>query len=312
MITQNPYDSRGLKWVKNDDSVNAINRYIVTDYIYSQSSQMLRLRDFQGDHQTLKPVILYGTTLEEKDISPLAHPLINSKNKWIALDLRPVVNVDKETKKVSVRNDSEFQLAVQRFVLTGLFAVGKRSGLYNIKLPQFVFGDWLASSLTHKFGLTPGDQTRLAVLAMLYYQRLFTNQPFTEEDLSKFKLRLKKEFYGEDTIDEVVTKAGVLETLDDLCKAFYSVTENVRLKNMDYNVLVSVVSNSWFGINAHETTILALSHPPTWIAMVFASLTQRSFRSSSVSKTVEQRSKRGADEEFLKELSHLTAPYKEE
>lgn len=309
MILQDPTDFRGIRFSKNPVTVNEVNKYIISDYGYLEDRQLVKLKDFTSEHLKLKPIILYGLTDSERGVPSFAHPLINMKNNWIALDLRQVVSADTQQMTASIRNDSEYQFAVQRFVLSGMWTVGKYETLYGFHLPHVIFGDWLSSNITKKFGLTMGDQIRLAVLSVVYYANQFTSV-FGQEDLEKMKLRMKAEVYSDQLIDEVYQAAGKVDTLDDFCSACYKVTNNVRLKDFDFSTLVSVVNNSWFGLNAGEVTLIALAHPPTWIAMVCSALTQRSFRNSYVSKTVENRNKRGVGDEFLKELTFITTSYK--
>lgn len=315
MILKEPTDFRGLRFGKNPDTMRQIDRYIVSDYSYMESGQLLKLRDFTSDHLTLKPVVLYGLTTVEKDIPHFAHPLVNFNNKWIALDIRQSVSVKQadmgSSSAVGIRNDSEYQLAVQRFVLSGMWAVGKIDAVYGFTFPHLVFGDWLGSNISKKFGLTMGDQVRLTVLALIYYAHLFTDG-FTDDDLMKLKLRLKAEIYTDALVDEVYKAAGTLGTLDDFCQACFAVTNNIRLKGFEFPSLVSVLSNNWFGLNASEVVMTALGHPPTWIALVYSSLTQKSFRNSYIAKTTEARNKRGAGDDFLKELTFLTSNYKVE
>ena len=309
MILQEPSDFRGLRFSKNPDILNEISRYIITDYGYLEDRQLVKLKSFVGDHLSLKPVLLYGLTDSEKSIPSFSHPVFNLKNGWVALDLRQMVTVDSATLSVSVRNDSEFQFALKRFVLSAAWRVGKQDLIYGFRFPHMIYGDWLSTAITRKFGLTMGDQVRLAVLAIIYYGSQFVNE-FTQEDLDKLKVRLKTEIYTEALVQEVFQVAGAMGSLDDFCAACFKVTNNVRLKGFDFSTLVSVVNNSWFGLNATENTLIALAHPPTWVAMVDCALTQRSFRNSLVAKTVDIRNKRGAGEEFLKELNHVASTYK--
>lgn len=308
MIVQQPYEFRALKWVDTKDTVNAINRYIVTDYSYMQGSEFLKIRPFEGD-TTLQPVMVYGLSDVEKDISAFSHPLMNVKNNWIAMDLRQMVHVDKETGQVKVRSEGDYQLSVQRFILSGMWATGKQSAVYAFKFPHIVYGEFLATSLARKFGLHMGDQIRLKVLGCLYYASLFVDK-LSDEDLDKLRIRLKNEVLVEDILDDIFKERDLMTSLDGFGQACYNVTGNIRLKSLDYNVLVSILSTSWFGLNAKETLLLGMDHPPTWCALVYSCLTQRSFKNSGLAKIVEQKDKKDAGKEYLDALVYHTKTYK--
>ena len=308
MIVHQPYAFRALKWVDTQATVQAINRYIVTDYSFMQGNEFLKLRDFEGQ-TTLKPVVVYGLSDVEKDIPSFNHPLVNAKNNWIALDLRQLVKVDKESGQVSVRSEGDYALSVQRFILSGMWATGKHSAVYAYKFPHLVYGEFVATSLTRKFGLHMGDQIRLKVLACLYYASLFVDK-LTQEDLEKLRIRLKNEVLAEDILDDIFKEVDLMTSLDGFGQACYNVTGNIRLKGLDYNVLVSVFSSSWFGLNAKETILLGMDHPPTWCALVYSCLTQRSFKNSGLAKIVEQKDKKDAGKEYLDALVYQSKTYK--
>lgn len=311
MILKQPYAFRGLKWLDLKDIFNGINRYIITDYSYLKDRQLVNVSPFEGD-TTLNPVILYGQTSSEKEIPIFNHPLVNEQNRWIALDLRQVATFDKEHSAVRIRNDGEYQMLVRRYVLSGMWAVGKQPAVYGLKFPHLVYGEFIASTLAKKFGLHMGDQIRLKALACLFYTSLFTEAALTDEDLGKLRVRMKEELIPEDLLDEVFLQKELMTTLDGFGEACFNVTNNVRLKNLDYNVLVSIFSMTWFGLNAKETILLALEHPPTWVALVFACLTNRSFKNSALAKTVEQKDRRNAGSDFLTDLVHQVNQYKQD
>ena len=308
MIIKHPYDFRSLQWVDTKDTINEINRYIVADYGYLREREMLKIRPFEGSVD-LKPVVLYGMTAVEKDIPVFNHPLVNTKNEWIALDLRQAVSFDSQEGTVRIRNDGEYQLLVHRFILSGMWAVGKQSAVYGFKFPHLVYGEFISTSLARKFGLHMGDQIRLKVLACLYYASLFTEQ-LTDDDLTKLRIRLKAEVLVDDILDDVFKERDLMTSLNGFAKACYNVTGNIRLKDMDFNVLVTVFATSWFGLNAKEMVLLSLDHPPTWCALVYACLTQRSFKNAGLAKIVEQRNKKNIGEEYLTELVYYTKTYK--
>lgn len=310
MFLRNPYDTRTLKLIRTGDTIKAINNYIVSDYVFTKDTDLVRLNGFSGGDRYLRAIPLYGKSPLEKDIPVFTHPLLSVEHNWIAVDLRQCTRIDKETGKTEIRNVSEFTLAVNRFILSGIWATGKSSSLYGNPLPLLVYGDWLSMNITRVFGLGMGDQVRLFILGAVFYASLFTEN-FTEEDKEKLKLKLTKEVFSEELIDEVLGKVDKLDSVEDFCRLCYEVTGNVRVKNLDYVALVNILSNNWFGQNANELTLVSITHPPTWISLVYSALSDRSFRNSFISKISETRSKRGAGQEFSKEMANLIKSYTE-
>lgn len=310
MILKEPYEFKSLNLVNNSQTILNINKYIVTDYIYIKERDKLKVSTFSDLHTTLNPVFLYGLSDIEKDIPPFNHPIINVEGKWIAVDLRQVTKLNSTKENYEVKNDSEYNLAIQRFVLSGMWFIGKQSSIYSLKFPHFAYATWLSDNLVKRFGLDLNNQIQLRILALIYYAKLFTND-FNDDDFNKLVIRLKEDIIVPSLMEEVYSKITKLDNIDDFCTACYEVTGNIRLKNLDYNVLLSILSNNWIGLNSKELVLLALDHPPTWVSIVYCALTQRSFKKNYITAVVEKSNKRGSGEDFLKSLIYMTREYKE-
>jgi len=311
MLLKEPYQFKTLKLINNADTIANINRYITIDYIYIKEKEKVKIKPFSNLHVTLNPVILYGLSDVEKSIPVFNHPIINVENKWIALDLRSCVKLSDDKESYEIRNESEYQLALQRFILTAMWFVEKESALYTLKLAHFAFATWLSDNLTKKFGLDMNNQLQLKILALIYYSRLFTDN-YTDDDFTKLLVRSQDDIIIPKLLEEVKDQIGDLENIEDFCKACYDVTKNIRLKNLDLNVMVNLVANNWIGNMGKELAMLSLEHPPTWISLVYSSLTQRSFKKSYIAGIVDKLDKRGKGDEFLKALIGITRDYKEE
>lgn len=310
MILKEPYDFKILKLLNNTQTILNINKYISIDYAYIREKEKIKIKPFENEYIKLTPVILYGLSDIEKEITPFNHPIVNKENKWIALDLRNLVKPTIDRENFEIRNESEYNLALQRFILTGLWVIGKQSSLYSLKFAHFAFANWLSENLTRKFGLDLNNQLQLRVLALIYYSRLFTNE-YTRDDFSKLIIRLKEDILVPSVVEEVNAKIEELENIDDFCKACYDVTGNIRIKNLDFNVLINVLANNWIGLNGKELVLLSLEHPPTWISLVYASLTQRSFSKNFIGNIVDKINKKGKGDDFLKSLVFITRGVKE-
>lgn len=311
MILREPYSSKNLKLLNMKNVVGEVNRYIAIDYAYMSSNDHTGLKPFEGFDVELKPVILYGMTDSEKEVTPLSHPFFSYENKWVALDLRNHVRVTGKGEGYEIRNESEYRLALIKYVLSGLWGVGKQSTMYSLELAHFSFATWLSDNLTSKFGLSLGDQVRLRTLASLYYARLFYND-IPDDELDKLLIRTKKNILVPELVKEIHATVGDMQTIDDFCKMCYEVTGNLRLKGLDYVVLSNIISGNWLGASGKELSLLALEHPPTWIAMVYAAITQRAFKRSFITSIVEKQGTRGKDGDFVKQVESMTkAQFKE-
>lgn len=304
MILKEPYSSKSLKLYNAQSNIAEINRYITIDYAYIKTKEKLKIKPFTDGSVTVNPVILYGLGDTEKSIIPLNHPLFSPSNNWGALDLRNFVKVAHDGTTYEIRNESEYRLTVTRFILTSLWYVGNQTSLYSLELAHFAFSSWLSDNLASKFGLDLGDKLKLRVLANIYYSRMFSEYADSDE-LDRLLIRSKNDGIIPTLFKEVyeqVSSPDSLSSIDDFCAKCYAVTGNVRLKDLDYLVLVNIIQVSWMGANGKELITLSLEHPPTWISLVYAAITQRTFKRNYVTTVVERLSKRGNGDAFVKAL----------
>lgn len=309
MILKTPYDFSLLKLHNISNVLNGITKYIITDYSYIQGKEKRKINQFKNDSITLNPVLLYGISDIEKDIPPFSHAVFNFQEKWVAMDLRAVVTADKNDVSYIVRNEAEHDLILQRFILSSIWALDNQNDLYSLRFAHFAFGDWLSDNLTKRFGLDLNNQIQLKILALIYYTHLFTNS-FSADDLNKLIIRLSKELYSSELIEEIYNKTeGKINNIEEFCNACYLITGNIRLKGLEPNVLLNIISNNWLGLNGKELAILSLEHPPTWIALVYAALMQRNFKKNYIAVLVDKMNKRGKGDEFLKAYIYLIRNY---
>jgi hypothetical protein len=69
--------------------------------------------------------------------------------------------------------------------------------------------------------------------------------------------------------------------------------------------LLTIVRNSWFGTNAKDYIAVALEHPPTWMAIVYTAIVERTYKNSMIYRVAEKAGKRGGAEEFIKNYTAL-------
>lgn len=311
MIIRDLFDTKALKLLNKKVIIDAINEYLVIDYPYIKEKYNLNIKPFSSDFITLNPVILFGLTTTEERVPLFYHPVINENKNYIALDLRSYVKADKKEGTYKIRNANEYSLVIIRYLLSAMWAINKESELYALKFPHIVFAEWLSDNLTKRFGLSIANQIQLKVLGLIYYMSLFQDS-VTLEDINKLIIRTRGELFVSDIVKEVYSKIDAIDTIDDFCKACYSVTENPRIKDLNYPVLINVVANNWFGVNAKELILTSLEHPPTFISLVYASLTQASFKKSYLANIVTKLDRKGKGSEFLKQLANLIKEYKED
>lgn len=260
-----------------------------------------------------KPIFITGYYPSEAEIPLFTHPIsitnFNHQN-YLCTDLRLFVRKDMELKDIErgIKNITEYNFIKSRAILNLLWLNGEVSYIKNsLSFAAIVYSQWLADVISKAFALDFKDQTTIAILAHAYYLSLFDNE-HQFDSLYKEKLAVHTIKATKAPAEFVLTtldKVESLSNINDLCKEIIKIVENVRLQNFNVPVLLTLIKNSWYGTNVKEILAVSLEHPPTWIAIVYACLSERTYKNSMIYRIAERIGKRGNADEFLKNYTQL-------
>ena len=295
----------------------------VTDSIKHSLKELyvagMRWETFDITNNTpIKVRAITGSNNAETTIKVFAHPLLveccsgSNKETLLYSDFRNVVGFNKENYETVVRNQTEFKLAKLRLVLNLIWLVTKTETLRNISVvPAAVYSSFISEAISRKFALNPGDQAKVAVIAAAFYFNLFKEESSfsTEkrEDLQIGAIKATKVPYN--IVEEVIPLLNKLDTLQDLCNSIKEVVDNPSLQDLSSGLMISLLAGGWFGSNSRELVATGLEHPPTWIALVYMALNERSYHNAQLSKLAERWSRAKGGDLFIRSLVSLTEGY---
>jgi len=276
----------------------AIKQAIIKDNLNNMSLNV----DKSGKY---KPVFITGRLPSESEIPVFIHPIMifNSGQWYLCTDLRMYVksNTDGPIEE-SIKNLTEFNFVKSKAILNLCWL---NDGVDHIKntlsFASTVFSAWLSETISRAFALDFKDQTTIAIITSFYYQTLFTNETLFNED-SKQRMAvhtIKATKAPAELVFSIFDKLGPISNINDYCSEVERLVENVRLKNFNLAILLTIIKNSWYGTNAKEVLSVSIEHPPTWVALVYTALTERTYKNSSIYKFAEKFGKRGMADEFL-------------
>jgi len=280
-------------------------------------TKALSLADIEGDLAPMamngKPVPgLYGIRPENKEVPAFAHPLFfkaRDGSELVVLDSRGYARGHKGEPLVP-SNYAEYTFNVVRGALT-LYA--KQNGLADMvglgDLPLTVFSRFLGEKITRQLMFSPQEQMLITMVSAVWYICHFqepSEGPFDERELQRISLKVARA--TKIPADVIFQHAGALrhmESVDDYLQVLKEVLNSKRANDMDVRLIYALVGGGWFGLNNKETMAVALEHLPTFLAMVYMSLLDRSYRNSGVAKVVLQADRSGAGKSFILNLSRL-------
>lgn len=268
-----------------------------------------------GVHSTgsVKPLFITGALPHDAEIPLFTHPILikNFQNTdYLCTDLRLVVSkqVNLEDFTASIRDKPTYNLYKSRAILNlAWLNNGPLSLKTGFDLASATFSQWVSQTLGSKYGLDHSDKATVAVVASYYYQMFFIDKALPDEDdLQKMAVHTIKTT-GVDSVAvfEIFAKIGEITGFVDLAPAILKCIVSRRLDGMNAAVLINLFKSSWYGTEASELIKVSFEHPPTWIALVHAAISDRTYKTSIIARTAEALAKRGRGDEFMAAYRNL-------
>lgn len=306
----------------NTTKINdALNEALIKDNLITSS---LDLKKVQNGEDSVYPVFITALQDSEEKIPLFSHPYFfivkhgsHAGKKILASDMRlylkkKVFDGNLATLDKAIVNKVEFDFARSREILNLEWIEGDVESMKtNLWFSTLMFTRWIADILTKAYALDGRDQVMISIAASYYYQSLFTDElTHSEETLEKWVIHTEKVTHAErKTINEVFSKMPEIKGFESLIEAIKIATTNVRLKDINVLTLLTLLKNSWFGTNARDILPIATEHPPTWMAIIYASMAERTYRNSLIYRIAERVGKRGLADAFMRNYENILLEY---
>lgn len=256
-------------------------------------------------------VFVSGMNPDENTIPPFVHPFLvkNIKGKdYLVTDIRAFkattqLYPSQNDFEAAVKNKSEYALVKNRAILELRWIAGESAKLRSqLSFAGSVFGSWISQALTKVYALDLHDQLRVTAIALYYYHSLFTEGSKLDDAEVEVAVihTIKVTKLPAKEVYEIFSKIPELHSVNDLCTAIKEGLENIRLRDFNLLMLMTVLKNSWYGNNAKELIAVAVEYPPAWISIVYAAMTEKTYRSSPIYKLIEIQAKRSENVETFR------------
>lgn len=226
-----------------------------------------------------------------KETPAFIHPLVFDKEKdkqLIAVDLRPFSKLVETTGKTHISTSYGWNFMLLRGRLTDMWVNGGVDTLKSVgAFPLVMFSKWITTSVTNKLMLDPQTQLKLSALSGYFYLSLFGDE--ATHTVNQVAAHISRHCHVDlNTATAVIEQAGEVNTVEKFCEALERVTEDVRLKGFDPAILYTVLSWTWFGGNDKSVPVVALEHPPTWMAMLFSAVSEAIYNKTGLLKLMDR------------------------
>lgn len=287
----NPYDTMICQHYKSAAITQSLHRVKITDpypVLTTPMGNVVRNACFVPPKSNYDDIAGFTQCV---DIGTTQDPL------WV-LDARPYMRWDRREDSYRLVAENDFAFQCVRLALTQVAQTGDRAAFYRLgDLPGKAFIRWLGQALSQRFNLSLEHQIRVAVIIGFYYYTQMSKSLHLEGE--KLILRAKHVARLTGVLPSVALELGEqlgnLATGTDLAQQLAAHSGSVRLQGLKFTDLYTIVSASWIGVHARENVGVALEHIPTWVAMVYASLDEKSYRKTIISQRAANAMPRQAD-----------------
>lgn len=218
-------------------------------------------------------------------IPSFLHPIYIERLKNVFVDVRPYVGFDKFTQEVFIKNQTGYKLTCLRGALNKIWVIEKPAYLRDISsFPMAAYVAWLSENIARRFALDGAAQYQLSILTAIFYNSHFTDDKelssTDKQHLASYLSRQLK-LSGEDVYN-VLEQYSVIHSIDEYCEAARVVTGSVSLQQLNKGTLISVINNTFFGVNASENAAVAIEHPPTWMGILLDAIQNQAFYKKTI------------------------------
>ena len=254
------------------------------------------------------------------DISPFAHPINEDRrlavgknaddSETVYIDVRSFSRLDQQGEPV-VTAARDYSVMSLRGALQSVWnGVDTFRDLLNLGDYQLtVYARWISETLTRRLTLPPEIQMKLAVYAAYYYLCQFITddqKEIEQKDYIRMATMIARSTYVnvEETLN-LIEDLPILTNIQSFIDLLKEKSESARYEQLNLALFVSIFGGSWLGANSREVSVVAVEHPPTFIALLAIATLERSATRSAIGQIAETFKKDDQSKTFLYNLHHV-------
>lgn len=151
------------------------------------------------------------------------------------------------------------------------------------------YANLVAGVIAGRFGVNELLKIRIVIAAAAHYYNMtheVTEGAGYDEATQIMLAQTIVRHFGlpPEVVDSVLTELIVGQSMDSLIANIKRVDGTDRTRDLSSGLLVNGTNALWMGVNATETTAVAVEHAPTFCALLFAALGEGSYSRGEMSK----------------------------
>lgn len=314
MITPNPYKTTYGELLNTDKLKSRILSYL-------PHVDVSKLQYEYVNESNVKVIFITGCNDYERELPVWDHPYVFKtiyNEDMIAVDLRKYVkSTDDYPDTISeiAKDLSVISHIVLRAMLTA-DAVGDVFGIHRslFRDASLAFSVWMTGVVNNIIPLGPEEKLHAEIILAYYYNlTLHSTDALAELDESiKSRVTTSKFSIGASTkvsrkvLEGVTPKTPDMHAMLDYIKL---VLPESKQRFITTESIALGTSNMWYGSGGAETVLMAIEHPPTWIALIYAAVSLKSYKRNRLSTILTMNKKLINAKEIEKLLTNYIKSY---
>lgn len=257
----------------------------------------------------------YVTPREEHDDIPNFAHIVNlgdERQPRLVVDGRQYMRYDERTGVTRLIAANDWQLQCVRVALTHKLMLNGASAFARLTdFPAKVFMDWISGTLVQKYTLRPESEMVLRVIAALYYQAMLSPELRKPgHDRVRFAPIISRitsvplDFVLNLVDPDMQDTIGDLENAEHLANELSTKARTLSMGKLKFADLHVLLKASWYGTNASDNVGMSLEHLPTWIAILYTAVSDRSYRKSKITERAEKVGRANDIRNFIDLVGH--------
>ncbi len=308
MLIKSPYDTSYGKLINIEVVIKELIKYLA-------STNNKNLNYEYNINNNCELVIISGFDSDEKDLPLFEHPVVfkNHRDKYIvAVDLRKYLKQIKE-QPLNIKEVAKDQASVNFIISRAIFITDFMDGNYgnyrnmysSISTSYSLLVSYLINSIVM---LNPVEKLYVELTAAHFSNLLFIESDDIDSLEQAIVARIEQCKLSIPASKKVISEKIRLlnhkdKTLDGLVNNIKAVLPSEKANIINSNVIVNVVSNMWYGPGTTETMVMSLEHMPTWMALLYISVSDKTFKKSRLATILDKYSRNIKSTEFEKSMN---------
>lgn len=258
---------------------------------------------------------VYVTNSKDHDDIPGFTQYVNigdGKESILAIDGRHYMTLDTDLGIERLVKTNAWRHQCVRMSLNNVLLKGDHDVFSRLTdLPCRLFYRWVSAILTKKYSLHVSVQANLWVICCFYYMAMIYEDLREPGDARLLQMDVVANATGIplDTVSEIAQKLGKLHNAQDLCDNITKHAGTLQLGKLSDTALFILAGSSWYDVNGRENIQVALEHLPSWIAIVYTAIDDRTYNKSDIAIRLESAARRGEKESFIDLVTHIVDKY---